>query len=58
MDIVPFPNDTHILLRSDLKAKIKSIYRQISKKSIVYDDTILAGLRQDKILDSENRIIL
>lgn len=59
MDIVPFPNDTHILLRSDLKAKMKSIYRHIiSKKSIVYDDTILAGLRQDKLLDSENRIIL
>ena len=56
--IVPFPGSREKLLHNSIREKlVLSLKSKIKKPKIVFDDTLLAGLRYDGILDKNNDII-
>ena len=58
LPIVPFPGSTEKLLHNSIREKfVLSLKSKIKEPEIVFDDTLLAGLRYDGILDKNNNII-
>lgn len=59
LDVVSYPHDGEVILHSTTKSKIKAILKKkIKKSTLLYSEDMLAGLRQDGILDSNNHMIL